>query len=183
PNEQIQGVGLRIRWRSLNQPLWNGLERSKSSTSRQGIECPIENCTKYCSHVSSTGDVGRPCNFSSTKSPHPLSGGVLICGGSPDRDLGSRRPTELTLETELDNNNDHFFPQLVHTLTKDQKMRICEWICHLKFSDGYASNLARCVDLKELRMHVIENYDCHVFMQKLIPIAFGEMLPEHVGVS
>ncbi|KAL0359879.1 UNVERIFIED_CONTAM: hypothetical protein Sangu_0837300 [Sesamum angustifolium] len=74
----------------------------------------------------------------------------------------------------------NMMPKVVHTLMKDQKRRICEWICHLKFSDGYASNLALCVDLKELRMHVMESYDCHVFMQKLIPIAFGEMLPEHV---
>ncbi|KAL0293578.1 UNVERIFIED_CONTAM: hypothetical protein Scaly_3139100 [Sesamum calycinum] len=39
------------------------------------------------------------------KSPYPLSGGVLIFRGSPDRDLGSRRSTESTLEAELENNN------------------------------------------------------------------------------
>ncbi|KAL0288825.1 UNVERIFIED_CONTAM: hypothetical protein Sangu_2641200 [Sesamum angustifolium] len=35
-----------------------GLERSKSRTSRLGIEDPMETCTKYCSSVSSAGDVG-----------------------------------------------------------------------------------------------------------------------------
>ncbi|KAK4386054.1 hypothetical protein Sango_2476000 [Sesamum angolense] len=59
-------------------------------------------------------------------------------------------------------------------------MRQCEWIRGLKFSGGYASNLARCVDMTELRMHGMKSHDCHVFMKKLIPIALGEMLPEHV---
>ncbi|KAK4386138.1 Retrovirus-related Pol polyprotein from transposon RE1 [Sesamum angolense] len=40
-----------------------------------------------------------------TKSPHPLSGGVLVFRGSPDRDVGSRRSMEPTLEAELENNN------------------------------------------------------------------------------
>ncbi|KAL0458241.1 UNVERIFIED_CONTAM: hypothetical protein Slati_0451300 [Sesamum latifolium] len=68
----------------------------------------------------------------------------------------------------------------VYTLTREQKRRICEWITRLKFSDGYASNLAHCVNMKELRLHGMKSHDCHVFMQKLIPIAFREMLPESV---
>ncbi|KAK4386013.1 hypothetical protein Sango_2471900 [Sesamum angolense] len=59
-------------------------------------------------------------------------------------------------------------------------MRICEWISHLKFSNGYASNLARCVSMKELRLHGMKSHDCHVFMQKLIQIAFRKILPEPV---
>ncbi|KAL0361982.1 UNVERIFIED_CONTAM: hypothetical protein Scaly_1153400 [Sesamum calycinum] len=59
-------------------------------------------------------------------------------------------------------------------------MRVCEWICGLKFPDGYASNLARWVDITELRMHGMKSHDYHIFMQKLIPIVFREMLPEHV---
>ncbi|KAL0445975.1 UNVERIFIED_CONTAM: hypothetical protein Slati_1725400 [Sesamum latifolium] len=68
----------------------------------------------------------------------------------------------------------------VYTLTREQKRRIYEWITRLKFPDGYASNLAHCVDMKELRLHGMKSHDCHVFMQKLISIAFREMLPESV---
>ncbi|KAL0286696.1 UNVERIFIED_CONTAM: hypothetical protein Scaly_2784800 [Sesamum calycinum] len=39
---------------------------------------------------------------------------------------------------------------------------------------------ARCVDMKELRLHDMNNYDCHVFMQKLIRITFRDMLLESV---
>ncbi|KAL0373087.1 UNVERIFIED_CONTAM: hypothetical protein Scaly_0990300 [Sesamum calycinum] len=71
-------------------------------------------------------------------------------------------------------------PKAVYNVAKEQKRRICEWISHLKFSDGYASNLPWCVDMKELRLHSMKSHDCHVFMQKLISIAFCEMLPKPV---
>ncbi|KAL0434227.1 UNVERIFIED_CONTAM: hypothetical protein Slati_2757000 [Sesamum latifolium] len=67
-------------------------------------------------------------------------------------------------------------PKAVYTLTREQKRRICEWITRLKFPDGYASSLARCVDMTSLRLHDMKSHDCHVFMKKLIPIAFREML-------
>lgn len=36
---------------------------------------------------------------------------------------------------------------------------------------GYASNLSRCVNMKELKMSGMKNHDYHVFMEKLLPIA------------
>ncbi|KAL0346387.1 UNVERIFIED_CONTAM: hypothetical protein Scaly_1654700 [Sesamum calycinum] len=36
------------------------------------------------------------------------------------------------------------------------------------------------VDIVNLRLHGMKSHDCHVFMQKLIPIAFRELLPEFV---
>ncbi|KAL0300398.1 UNVERIFIED_CONTAM: hypothetical protein Sangu_3123300 [Sesamum angustifolium] len=83
-------------------------------------------------------------------------------------------------ELELDERRPIVMPKAVCTLGKEQKRRVCEWIRGLKFPDGYASNLACCVDMMELWMHGMKNHDCHVFMQKLIPIAFRELFPEHV---
>ncbi|KAL0435230.1 UNVERIFIED_CONTAM: hypothetical protein Sradi_0230900 [Sesamum radiatum] len=37
-----------------------------------------------------------------------------------------------------------------------------------------------CVDLNDLKMHGMKSHDSHVFMERLIPIAFREMLPEFV---
>ncbi|KAL0307487.1 UNVERIFIED_CONTAM: hypothetical protein Sangu_3026700 [Sesamum angustifolium] len=71
-------------------------------------------------------------------------------------------------------------PIAIYTLTREQKRRICEWITHLKFLDGYTSNLARCVNMKELRLHDMKSHDCHAFIQKLIQIAFCEVLPKSV---
>ncbi|KAL0454992.1 UNVERIFIED_CONTAM: hypothetical protein Slati_0838400 [Sesamum latifolium] len=67
-------------------------------------------------------------------------------------------------ELEVDERKPNVMPKSVYTLTKQQKRRICESICHLKFSDGYESNLACCINMKELKMHdmsaMIVMYSC-----------------------
>ncbi|KAL2253092.1 UNVERIFIED_CONTAM: hypothetical protein Sindi_0103900 [Sesamum indicum] len=80
-------------------------------------------------------------------------------------------------ELEVDKRKPNVMPKIVYTLVKEQG-RICKWISHLKFPDGYASNFARCVNMKELKLHGMKSHDCHVFMRKLILIAFREMLAE-----
>ncbi|KAL0427829.1 UNVERIFIED_CONTAM: hypothetical protein Slati_2957700 [Sesamum latifolium] len=83
-------------------------------------------------------------------------------------------------ELEVDERGPYVMPKAVYSLTRDQKKRIFEWVTRLKFPDDYASNLSRCVDMANLRLHGVKSYDCHIFMQKLIPIAFREMLPKSV---
>ena len=51
---------------------------------------------------------------------------------------------------------------------------------NLKFTDGYASNMGRCVDMRNLKLFGMKSHDCHVFMQRLLPIAFRELLPTNV---
>ncbi|KAK4381572.1 hypothetical protein Sango_2954900 [Sesamum angolense] len=68
----------------------------------------------------------------------------------------------------------------VYTLMKEHKRRRCDWIFSLKFPNGYVSNIACCVEMTELRMHGMKSHDYHVFMQKLILVAFCDMLPQHV---
>ncbi|KAL0298751.1 UNVERIFIED_CONTAM: hypothetical protein Sradi_6534900 [Sesamum radiatum] len=65
---------------------------------------------------------------------------------------------------ELDEHRPNIMPKAVYTLGKEQKRSVCEWIHGLKFPDGYASNLARCVDMTELWMHGMKSHDCHVLM-------------------
>lgn len=71
-------------------------------------------------------------------------------------------------------------PKAAYTLSRDQKRMICQWLMHLRFPDGYASNLGRCVDMTELKLHGMKTHDAHVFMERLLPIAFRELLPGFV---
>ena len=50
----------------------------------------------------------------------------------------------------------------------------------LKFVDGYASNLTRCVDMQSLKLHSVKNLDSHVFMERLLLIALKEFCPVHL---
>ncbi|CAH9117021.1 unnamed protein product [Cuscuta epithymum] len=72
------------------------------------------------------------------------------------------------------------YPKACYSLDNDQKKVICEWVKSVKFPDGYVSNLGRCVDMKKHKLFGMKSHDCHVFMQRLMPIAFREMLPVKV---
>nr|GMC46804.1 uncharacterized protein LOC109149905 [Ipomoea batatas] len=72
------------------------------------------------------------------------------------------------------------FPKACYTLDKPARETLCEWARNLKFPYGYASNMSRCVDMKKLKLFAMKSHDCHVFMQRLITIAFRELLPLNV---
>ncbi|GLU09357.1 hypothetical protein SLE2022_262230 [Rubroshorea leprosula] len=71
-------------------------------------------------------------------------------------------------------------PNATYALTSEKKKLICAWLKQLRFPDGYASNISRCVNLNESRLFGMKSHDCHVFMQRLIPIAFRGLLPSAV---
>nr|GFA57957.1 hypothetical protein [Tanacetum cinerariifolium] len=71
-------------------------------------------------------------------------------------------------------------PKASFSLTKEQNQVVLQWVKKLKFPDGYASNLSRCADVHKGKMFGMKSHDCHVFMERLLPIAFREMLPEPV---
>ncbi|GJW56767.1 putative transposon, En/Spm-like protein [Tanacetum coccineum] len=67
-----------------------------------------------------------------------------------------------------------------YTLTKPQVGKICEWLTRLKFPDGYASNLGGCVSLEDQTFHSFKSHECHVFMQRLLPIDLRGMIPNSI---
>jgi hypothetical protein len=71
-------------------------------------------------------------------------------------------------------------PKACYSLIVKAKKVLLEWIRELHLPDGYATNLSRCFDMRELKMFGMKSYDCHVFMEKLLPIALSEFLPRTV---
>ncbi|XP_028757229.1 uncharacterized protein LOC114716397 [Neltuma alba] len=70
-------------------------------------------------------------------------------------------------------------PIAKYTLNLEQRRAIVQWIKKLKLRDGYASNLAWCVDMKEAKLYGMKSHDSHMFMERLVPIAFST-LPDDV---
>ncbi|CAH9075324.1 unnamed protein product, partial [Cuscuta epithymum] len=68
----------------------------------------------------------------------------------------------------------------IYTVTTAQKKVIMDWIASIRFPDGYTSNFRRCISADSLRVVHMKSHDCHVFMQRLITIAFREMVPKNV---
>ena len=67
-------------------------------------------------------------------------------------------------------------PKATFVLSKPQRLAICGWINDLKLNDVYVSNLSRCIDWSQAKLQGMKSHDCHVFMQRLLPIAF-DVLP------
>ena len=72
------------------------------------------------------------------------------------------------------------YPKACYTLDNRAKKELFDWLTKLKFPDGYVSNMGRCVDKQRSRLFGMKSHDCHVFMQRLMPIAFRELLPANV---
>ncbi|XP_050207755.1 uncharacterized protein LOC126657155 [Mercurialis annua] len=72
------------------------------------------------------------------------------------------------------------YPKASYALDTESKKILLEWVRNLKFPDGQVSNLGRCVDQKSQKMTGMKTHDCHVFMQRLLPVAFRELLPKEV---
>jgi hypothetical protein len=50
----------------------------------------------------------------------------------------------------------------------------------VRVPDGYASNISRCVRLKERTISGLKSHDSHILMQQLLPIALRRSLPDKV---
>ncbi|XP_010690165.2 uncharacterized protein LOC104903750 [Beta vulgaris subsp. vulgaris] len=71
-------------------------------------------------------------------------------------------------------------PTAPFVLSMEKRKALCEWLLCLKLSDSYASDLGKCVDTKEYRLFGLKSHDCHVFMQRLLHVAFKDLLPPNV---
>ncbi|KAM0070264.1 putative Transposase-associated domain-containing protein [Helianthus debilis subsp. tardiflorus] len=85
-----------------------------------------------------------------------------------------------SLHTWVENNNKHVKPKATYALTKMQVNEVCKWLKTVKFPDGYASNIGGCVNVKDGTFYSFKSHDCHVFMQRLLPIVLRGMLPKQI---
>ena len=65
-------------------------------------------------------------------------------------------------------------PHAKYTLSEIEKTSFCEWLKCVKFPDGYISNISRCVNTKEGKISGMKIHDCHVLLQRLLPVAIRD---------
>ncbi|KAF5446854.1 hypothetical protein F2P56_032452 [Juglans regia] len=77
-------------------------------------------------------------------------------------------------ELHLQQDGDRYAMRLAcYQLNKLEKRSFCEWLVNVKFPDGFASNIARCVNVSESKILGMKSHDCHIFMQRLLPVVIG----------
>ncbi|KAI5343226.1 hypothetical protein L3X38_011102 [Prunus dulcis] len=62
----------------------------------------------------------------------------------------------------------------------NDKKEFLKFVSSVKFPDGYASNIARCVNVDGGKFIGLKSHDRHVFMQRLLPVGIRHLLPEDV---
>jgi len=79
-------------------------------------------------------------------------------------------------------NNKTYLPAVDFTMTKTEKYGFLKVISDVRVPDGYASNVSRCVKLKECSIGGMKSHDSHILMQQLMPIALRGSVPKKVVV-
>ena len=51
----------------------------------------------------------------------------------------------------------------------------------MRFLDGYATEISHYVNLDELKVYEMKSHDCHVFLQRVLPVIIRGLLKEDVG--
>ncbi|XP_020098574.1 uncharacterized protein LOC109717295 isoform X1 [Ananas comosus] len=79
----------------------------------------------------------------------------------------------------LSNNKIHI-PEACYTMSSQEKVLFLMILKNLKVPDGYASNISRCVNLKERTLSNLKSHDCHILMQDILPLALRAFMPKEV---
>ncbi|XP_013617848.1 PREDICTED: uncharacterized protein LOC106324422 [Brassica oleracea var. oleracea] len=86
----------------------------------------------------------------------------------------------LCSRSELHIKDDEKIPVPIFRLPAEAKAALFKWVTSdVKFSDGYVSNLSRCVEQGH-KFSGMKSHDCHVFIKRFLPFAFAELLPKNV---
>jgi hypothetical protein len=62
---------------------------------------------------------------------------------------------------------------------KDRK-QVMRWMKRLKFSDGYAVGLKRCVNVMARKIHGLKSHDYHIIIERLLPVILRGYLDDEI---
>ena len=74
----------------------------------------------------------------------------------------------------------YIIPFACYTLTKNKKQMLFQFLKDVKLLDAYASNIRRCVKMKDNNIVGFKTHDCHVIFQGLLPLVIHGLLPMKV---
>ncbi|CAI0559000.1 unnamed protein product [Linum tenue] len=72
-------------------------------------------------------------------------------------------------------------PIACYTMTKEERRDFCQFLREVKFPDGYASNISRCANVSEGKLTGLKSHDCHVLLQRLLPVGVRGSMDERVS--
>ncbi|KAL3358884.1 hypothetical protein AABB24_015793 [Solanum stoloniferum] len=82
------------------------------------------------------------------------------------KDMNIRK--ELWLQHD---DSSYTMPSACYNMSEKEKRKFGEFLKCVKFPDGYASNISRCVSADGVKLAKLKSHDYHVLLQRLLPIA------------
>ena len=77
----------------------------------------------------------------------------------------------------VDDKGKQLLPPAPFTMSREKKEILCSVIKNIRTPDGYASNISRCVNMKECTLNGLKSHDCHVILEDILPIALRSCYP------
>ncbi|CAL5394420.1 unnamed protein product [Camellia sinensis] len=88
---------------------------------------------------------------------------------------------ELHLKRRADGSFEN--PPALYTLSSDERHGFCEFLKSIKYPDGYAANISKCVSTKGDKLTGLKSHDCHILLQRLLPIGMRGYLHNDICVT
>ncbi|XP_038713903.1 uncharacterized protein LOC120007624 isoform X1 [Tripterygium wilfordii] len=76
--------------------------------------------------------------------------------------------------------NKIILPAACYVLPPSAKIKFCNFLANLRVPDGFSSNISRCVNVGEKKIHGLKCHDHHVFFQRILPLSIRGLLPKEV---
>ena len=90
-------------------------------------------------------------------------------------ELGLKRDLHL-----ISQQNTFSMPMACYHFTKEEKAKVLKFIQQLKFPDGLASNMSRCIKNGEFQLSGMKSHDFYVLIQRVLPSAVRGLLSKEV---
>ena len=71
-------------------------------------------------------------------------------------------------------------PHACYTLTLEERREFCKFFKLVKFPDGYAVNMSRNVNISDREISGLKSHDCHVLLQRILPVGICPYLNKDV---
>ena len=99
-----------------------------------------------------------------------LIGTILnILGKTKDTAKARLDLKDLGIKKELqfrDDGESCEMPHARYTLSTRNKKAFCDFLRKVKFPDGFASNISRCVNAEGTKVQWLKTHDCHILFAK-----------------
>jgi hypothetical protein len=92
-------------------------------------------------------------------------------------DMGIRedlhlRPVEVEDSFEM--------PEAWYTMTKEENRKLYEFIRAVRFPDGYAANLVKCISADGCKLQGLKTHDCHILLQRILPVGLRGLMRKDI---